>query len=124
MSVGQAQAFNEKFNRALDRVMSELGRQYPYFIGHEERTSDRTPFEDRSPNDARLLVGTFQECREPEADAAVGAARTAFEAWSHTPWQERITVMRRAAENFRTRKYEIGAWLAVEAGKARLEAMG
>jgi 1-pyrroline-5-carboxylate dehydrogenase len=35
-----------------------------------------------------------------------------------------VRILRAAAERFRSRKYEIGAWLSLEAGKPRLEAMG
>jgi 1-pyrroline-5-carboxylate dehydrogenase len=105
-------------------VKSQLGKDYPIYIDGEARTPAGAMFEDRSPNDNRILLGRFQECGPAEADAAVQAAKGAFEVWSHTPWPERLSVMRRAAGNFRDRKFEIAAWLTLEAGKPRLEAMG
>lgn len=123
MSVEQADAFNKAYDRALQQVMSELGREYPIFINGEPRTVGRT-FEDRSPDDTRMVLGRFQESEKPEADLAVAAARRAYEGWSHTPWQERVRILRRAADNFRKRRYEIGAWLTLEAGKPRLESIG
>lgn len=124
MSVEQAEAFNGKYDRALEEVTAGLGREYPAYIDGEPRTAGGATFEDRSPNDTRILVGRFQDCGAAEADRAVAAARAAFEAWSHTPWRDRLEVMRRAAANIRQRKYDIAAWLTVEAGKARIEAMG
>lgn len=124
LSVEQAQAFNEAYDRALDGVMATLGQEYPVFIANEPRTVTGDRFEDRSPNDTRVLLGKFQECGPAEAQAAVSAARKAFREWSRTPWRDRLVVMRRAADNFRSRKYDIAAWLTVEAGKPRLEAMG
>ncbi|GAC1464292.1 MAG: L-glutamate gamma-semialdehyde dehydrogenase [Chloroflexota bacterium] len=124
MSVGQAQRFHERFDTALAQVMRDVGEEYPVYIADEARTTGREPFQSVSPNDVRCVVGTFQECREPEADAAVAAARNAYRSWGRTPWQERVRVLRRAATNFRDRKYDIAAWLSLEAGKPRLEAMG
>ena len=124
MSVEQAEAFNQAYDRALESVRSQLGREYAIFIDNVARTTDEPRFEDRSPNDTRLLLGTFQQCGKPEADAAVSAASRSFERWSHTPWQERVAILRHAADIFRQRRYEISAWLTLEAGKPRLEAMG
>lgn len=123
MSVDQAEAFNRAYDEAVQRVMDQLGRQYPFYINGEERHASDT-FEDRSPNDTRLLVGSFPECGQTEAHEALVAARAAFDGWGATPWQDRLVVLRKAAANFRERKYEIAAWLSVEAGKPRIEAMG
>lgn len=122
MSVEQADTFNRAFDDALSHVMASVGRAYPNYIGGSEHPFTGPTFEDRSPNDTRVLLGTFPDAGK--AEEAIRAARDAFPEWSRTPWQERLRILRRAADNFRDRKYEIGAWLALEAGKPRLEAMG
>jgi len=124
MSVEQAESFNRAYEEALAKVNTSLGREYPVYVGGEARAHGERTFESRSPNDTRVLLGTFRESGPEDAAAAVGAARRAFPIWAHTPWRERVTILRRAADNFRIRKYEIAAWLTLEAGKARLEAMG
>jgi 1-pyrroline-5-carboxylate dehydrogenase len=124
MSVEQLDSFNAAYEQALAQVSTQLGREYPVYISNQPVSTDGATFEDRSPSDQRVLLGTFQECTPRHAQQAVAAARGAFPAWSHTPWQERLVVLRRAAENFRDRKYEMAAWLSLEAGKSRLEAMG
>lgn len=124
MSVQQARQFHERYDAALERIMSAMGGEYPVYIANEPRLTGRGSFESVSPNDTRLILGRFQEGGEPEADAAVRAAREAFDVWRTTPWRERVETMRSAARNFRDRKYDIAAWLSVEAGKPRLEAMG
>jgi 1-pyrroline-5-carboxylate dehydrogenase len=124
MSVDEAEAFNRAYDEALASVMNELGRDYPIYIGGKEARPSVDSFEDRSPNDSRMLLGRFPDAGQTEAQAAIRSARNAFTEWSTTPWQDRLAVLRRAAENFRDRKYEIGAWLTLEAGKPRLEAMG
>src|SRR5947209_16858730 len=109
MSVEQADAFNQKYDAALEVVRGQLGREYPVYINNEAVTTDEPRFEDRSPNDTRLLLGTFQECKQPEADRAVAAARAAFPGWSAVSRQDRVKLMRGAAEIFRQRKYDISA---------------
>ena len=124
MSVDQLDEFNEAYERALAEVRNQLGHEYPVYIANEPVTAAGRTFEDRSPSDTRVLLGTFQECGPEHSQKAIEAARQAFPAWSHTPWNERLAVMRKAAQNFRDRKYEMAAWLSLEAGKSRLEAMG
>lgn len=124
MGVEQAQAFNQAFEQAVQRTMGQLGQEYPLYINGEARHPQHGLFEVHSPDDTRLLLGRCQEAGEAEVNEAIQAARQAFRQWSATSWQERVAILRRAAANFRARKYELGAWLALEAGKARLEAIG
>jgi 1-pyrroline-5-carboxylate dehydrogenase len=124
MGVDQAEAFNRAYDAALEEVQGQLGAEQPVYIDGEAVKGAEPCFEDRSPNDTRILIGTFQECRQPEADRAVAAARTAFPEWSHRSWDDRVELMRRTANIFRERKYSISALLSLEAGKSRIEAMG
>ena len=48
----------------------------------------------------------------------------AFPAWSRRPWQERVAILRRAADLISERQMEFAALLAIEVGKNRLEALG
>ncbi|HLJ69527.1 MAG TPA: aldehyde dehydrogenase family protein [Chloroflexota bacterium] len=124
MGVEQAESFNRAFDQALASALTDLGREYTAFIDGQPRQTHAPTFESRSPDDTRIVLGAFQECGREETEAAVSAARRAFPGWARTPWREHVEVMRRAADNFRVRKYEIAAWLTIEAGKSRLEAMG
>ncbi len=124
MSVEQAEVFNRAYDSALADVMGRLGRRYSVYIDGQSFQIEGATFDDHSPNDTSILIGSFQDCGESEVRQATAAARRAFPGWSHVPWPERLATMRRAAENFRARKYEIAAWLTLEAGKPRLEAMG
>lgn len=124
MSVEAAEEFNRRYDDALGSARSRLGHTYPISIAGQAIAPSQDTFEDRNPGDTRELLGTFAECRSPEVDRAMAAARSAFETWGTTPWQERVAVLRRAANVFRKRKYDMSAWLSLEAGKPRLEAMG
>jgi 1-pyrroline-5-carboxylate dehydrogenase len=58
------------------------------------------------------------------ANDAIDAARRAFPAWAATPWQERVRMLRRAVSLIEERVYFIGAALALEVGKNRMESLG
>ncbi len=124
ISLEQSEAFNRAYDTALDQVSGCLGRKHSAFIDGREVRQAGASFESRSPNDTSVVIGSFQECGQSEVYEASVAARQAFPIWSHLPWQERLAMLHLAAENFRTRKYEIAAWLTLEAGKPRIEAMG
>jgi 1-pyrroline-5-carboxylate dehydrogenase len=124
MSVEQAEAFNQAYDQALARVHGQLGNDHTAFAGGRAVRVSGGTFESRSPADTTVVLGRFQNCGASEVREAVAAAANAFPVWSHVPWEERVRILRRAAENFRARKYEISAWLTLEAGKPRLEAMG
>jgi 1-pyrroline-5-carboxylate dehydrogenase len=76
------------------------------------------------PIDTRIVLGRFQAGEDVHARAAVAAAAQAFPAWAATPWQQRVRILRRAVELIEARVYFIGAVLALEVGKNRMEALG
>ncbi len=111
-----------RFDEGLAEARAMLGQYHRNFVGGEERDGDGT-FEKRSPVDGSL-VGTFAKGTRADVQDAVAAARAAFPAWSHRPWQERVATLRRVADVISERQMLFGALLAIEVGKNRLEALG
>ena len=70
------------------------------------------------------MLGTFAKGTTADIDDAVAAARAAQPAWAATPWQERLTILRRAAELISDRLMDYSAAMAIEVGKNRIEALG
>jgi 1-pyrroline-5-carboxylate dehydrogenase len=66
----------------------------------------------------------MQRGNEKHAEMALAAARKAFPAWSRTPWQERIKILRKAADLIDIRLTDLAAAMAMEVGKNRMESMG
>src|SRR5712692_6384890 len=79
---------HRELDRAIDRVRRSFGGRYPLMIGGRE-VAAASEFDDRSPIDARILLGTFQQASRQQVREAIAAARTAFPAWSARPWPER-----------------------------------
>ena len=111
-----------EYEAALERLRHDLDEYYPMYIDGEEVQSDDGEFEHRSPIDTSIVVGHFQKGTRGHAKLAIEAAKKSLEAWSGMQWQERVRIMRRAADLMDQRKFEIAAAITYEVGKTRLEA--
>jgi 1-pyrroline-5-carboxylate dehydrogenase len=114
---------DELFDEAVASAKASMGRTFPMLINGEERTADAT-FTNISPTNTDLVMAHFQKGTAEHAREAVAAAKAAYPAWSKTPWQERVAILRRAADLISDRLFEIGAIVTLEVGKNRLEALG
>ncbi|MEP7208869.1 MAG: aldehyde dehydrogenase family protein [Casimicrobiaceae bacterium] len=111
------------FEAAADRIRGELGSEHAMWIaGRDVRVSRQ--FQTHSPIDHRVVVGRFQAGAAEDGAAAIAAAREASGGWARTPWTERVSLLRRAAALIEERVFMIGAALALEVGKNRMEALG
>ena len=123
MSGDQMEDLHRELDRAIEAVRESFGRRYPLIIdGREVRAP--AEFEDRSPIDTRILLGSFQNASREQVREAIGAARVAFPAWSARPWADRVAVLKRVADAIRARRWELSALMGYEAGKNRLECVG
>jgi 1-pyrroline-5-carboxylate dehydrogenase len=111
------------YEEAVVRAKEKFGTTYPLFINGEERFAEKT-FEKRSPVNLDWVMGEFQYGSEQDVNDAIAAAKAAFPAWSRRPWQERVAIMRKAADLISERLFDIGANMSLEIGKNRLEALG
>jgi 1-pyrroline-5-carboxylate dehydrogenase len=114
---------DELFDEAVERTKATMGQTFPLYINGQERVADEN-FPKISPVDNSTIMGYFQKGTEKDAEEAVAAARAAFHGWSHTPWQERVALLRKAADLISDRLFEMGAVMSLEVGKNRLEALG
>ncbi len=112
-----------RFDEALANLRNNLGKEYGMFINGQDRFAAEK-FEDRAPANTDVVLGVFQKGTTQDANDAIEAAYRAFPKWSHTPWQERVAIVRKAADLIDERIYEIGAVMAMEVGKNRMEALG
>ena len=111
------------FDAGLARVKADLGKEYAMIIDNKDVfASDK--FEDRSPINTDWLLAVMQKGNEKHARQALAAARKAFPGWSHTPWQNRVNLLRKAADLIEERMFEMGPAMALEVGKNRMECLG
>src|SRR5438105_2030697 len=108
---------------AIERVKSELGREYPLIIGGE-RMKAESKFDSINPANRTQVVGKCQKDTKELANRAVEAAYEAFQSWRNVPAEERAQLLVRVAELMRQRKHELSAWMVYEVAKTWPEADG
>jgi 1-pyrroline-5-carboxylate dehydrogenase len=123
MSADRMEDLHRELDEAIARATSSFGRSYPLMIGGREVRAP-SEFDDRSPIDTRMLLGTFQSASRQQVGDAIGAAKAAFPAWSARPWRDRVSLLKKAADGIRKRRWELSALMGFEAGKNRLECVG
>jgi len=114
---------HEQYDAALAKLKAGFGRDIPMLIDGKDVFADEK-FENRFPANTDVVLGTFQKGNSEHAKAALAAARKAARGWAHTPWQERVALLRKAAEIMDRRTFEMGVVLSLEVGKNRMEGLG
>ncbi|MFN3419771.1 MAG: L-glutamate gamma-semialdehyde dehydrogenase [Pyrinomonadaceae bacterium] len=110
---------------AIEKVRSELGREYPCIIGGEKVSLD-SKFKSFNPARKDEIIGIFSETDDDLTlvERAIEAAETAFKFWSKVPAAERAGYLFKIAEIMRRRKHELSAWMVFEVAKTWAEADG
>ncbi len=110
---------------ALDKVRSELGREYPVVIGGEKIRLE-SKFESFNPANKAEVVGVFSEADTDTGlvDKAVSAASHAFKTWKNVSPANRADYLFKVAARLRERKHEFSAWMVYEVSKTWAEADG
>ena len=96
------------------------GKEYQLLInGQPVAAKSGERLERRYPANTDVVVATFPKANEEDTDAAIQAARTAFDSgsWSKAPAKSRATVLRKAAEKIRQEQNDLARLLASEVGK-------
>jgi aldehyde dehydrogenase (NAD+) len=81
-------------------------------------------FPDRNPADLEDLIGEFPASGPEDVDAAVAAARKAFDGWRRVPAPKRGELLFKVGEILTRRKEEIARAMTREMGKVLKEARG
>jgi len=111
------------FDKAVATLKANLGREYGMIIeGKDVFAAEK--FEDRSPVNTNWVLARMQKGNASHAQMAIEAARKAFPAWSRTPWQTRVKLVRKASAMIEKRIFELSAAMALEVGKNRMESLG
>jgi len=107
--------------KALAAARADLGKEYPLLIGGREVKAPST-FPSINPADKSQVLGRFQKGTVELAVLALEEGWKAFESWKRVPAGERADTAFRAAEIMRRRRFEVNAWMILEAGKSWVEA--
>ena len=106
---------------ALEHVGDLLGHEYPLIIdGERFHTSEK--IQSHNPARPAQIIGIHQNPGVEYAETAIQAALKAFESWKYVSVEIRTSLLLRASEIIRARKFEFCAWLTYEVGKNWAEA--
>jgi acyl-CoA reductase-like NAD-dependent aldehyde dehydrogenase len=112
-----------RFEEAMTRTLSSLGKTHALFIAGEDRAGANSAVS-RNPADQEQILGEFATAGVGDADDALKAARRAFKDWKAMPLGERMQLLRRVGDLIEQRVFDIAAALTLEVGKNRMEALG
>jgi len=112
-----------RFDASVEKVKANFGKEYAMIIDNQDVFAAEK-YERRSPVNTDWVLAVMQKGNEQHARQALAAARKAFPGWSHTPWQERVRLLRKAADLVDQRMFEMGPAMALEVGKNRMECLG
>ena len=77
MSAERMEDLHRELDHAIEDVRASFGKSYPMMIvGQAVKAASE--FDDRSPIDTRILLGTFQQGGREDVQRAIAAARSAF----------------------------------------------
>jgi 1-pyrroline-5-carboxylate dehydrogenase len=111
------------FDKAVAALKANLGKEYGMIIDGKDVFADEK-FDDFSPVNTDWKLAVMQKGNASHAKMAIDAARRAFPKWSRTPWQTRVKLVRKAAALIEKRIFDLGAAMALEVGKNRMESLG
>lgn len=111
------------FRDALEKVRTELNKEYPVIIGGEKLfTEDK--ISSLNPSNTEEIVGRVSKASPEMADRAIETASAKFEEWKNVPAKKRAEYLFKAAKLMRKRKHVFSAWMVFEVGKNWAEADG
>jgi RHH-type proline utilization regulon transcriptional repressor/proline dehydrogenase/delta 1-pyrroline-5-carboxylate dehydrogenase len=111
----------DRMQEALVRVREQLPFAVPIVISQHARAWFSDPRPARTPATRRGWPRAFTS-PPPNRPSARSGRDTAFPRWRDTPVEERADLLRRVADEFARRRFEIAAWQVVEVGKPWREA--
>ena len=111
------------FDAAVVRLKQNLGKEYGMIIDGQDVFADEK-LEDRLSRKHRLGAGADAEGHAGARAAGDQRGPQGLPGWSRTPWQERVRLVRKAASIIEKRIFDLGAAMALEVGKNRMESLG
>ena len=95
-SYGPGSAEKKSLKKRLDEMLSEE-IEIPLLIGGKEvRTGDTAKAV--CPHDHKKVLATYHQAGAEQVNAAAEAAKAAWKEWSETSWEERASILLRAAD--------------------------
>jgi len=112
--------FNKQ-KKALQEVRTKLGKTYDLYIGGKQYQTENK-FHSYNPSDKDEVLATFSKGTVDLVNLSVETAFDKFQEWKYVPAEKRAKILFKAASIACKRRFEINAWMILEAGKNFTEA--
>jgi len=110
------------FKEALRHIKSLSPLHVPLIIGGEHYRGEIKK-ESINPADTKEVLGVIAQAGREEVELAMSCAQNVWEnKWRFVPYKQRAEYLLRAADIMRRHRYELAAWMVLEAGKNWYEA--
>jgi RHH-type proline utilization regulon transcriptional repressor/proline dehydrogenase/delta 1-pyrroline-5-carboxylate dehydrogenase len=113
----------EQMRTALREMRGRLGQKYPLVIDGQKIWTGSL-INSINPSSPKQIVGSVTEAGIPQAEAAIKAARNAFDHWCRVSVEHRAGLLERVASIMDRRRFELSALEVFEVGKPWAEADG
>lgn len=123
VSAEHLDTLDREFEAALSRVRGRLGQVFPALLGYQVLAGGAV-MENRNPADTRMLLGRHHQTPVERVDDLLSLAHDRQPDWWRLPGEERCRLLRRVADRFRERQFDLAAAMTLEVGKTRLESLG
>ena len=117
------ESLHTNFDAAIARIKANMGKEYGMIINNKDVFADEK-FEDHSPINTSWVLARMQKGNEKHAHDALAAARKAWPKWAGMKWQDRVRLLNKVADLIEERIFDLGAAMALEVGKNRMESLG
>lgn len=112
------------FEAAISAQRKNLGMEFPAVIGYGKKIGSVEHIDSINPSNTSEHLHRFGAFPLAALDEMVDLSTKAQKSWAAQSWEDRITVVRRAASIIRSRRMELSAAVCLEAGKNRIESFG
>lgn len=119
----EIEAMHGTFDAALEEVEKGFGQDLPMIINGKDRAGSNR-FDVVAPAHTSHVLATFPKATNAEVDEAVAVSEAFQPEWAAKTPEERVKIIKAAANKIRERKFVISAVMIQEAGKSRTEAIG
>ncbi|MEO0122119.1 MAG: aldehyde dehydrogenase family protein, partial [candidate division WOR-3 bacterium] len=111
----------KEMENALSKVKQELEKEYPLIINGKKIFKEKK-FKSINPSNPKEVLGYFSKADKEDIDKAIETSWQVFPIFSSLPKEERASILLRAANIMRKRRFELDATIILEVGKNWLEA--
>jgi 1-pyrroline-5-carboxylate dehydrogenase len=112
----------DRIRQGIGAAGSRFGARHPVRVGWDPVDTGLWD-EQVAPANQDVLVGSFGWADERVVQAVLKRSAAAFRDWRRTPLEHRLSILRRAADQIDSRRFELTGLLVREVGKPPLEAL-